>query len=136
MMKEYVINKIKGTLPNTKQIPVLYADTEYEFFGSKTQAMTPVCRVIRTFGDEVIFDICSAQGVAVDAIYDIYPADLDIEDRQNTHLTREARIVQVKRFYSTARLTVTHQSQYGLLRLGISGRRLHCGPASSRVLML
>jgi len=110
-VKEYVINKIKTTSSDIKQIPVLYGDAEYEFLGAKKQVRRPACRVIETWNDKVRLDIGSAQGVAVNAVYDIYPADVDIEDIQNFDLAQEARIVKVDNFHSVARLTNINAGQ-------------------------
>jgi hypothetical protein len=45
------------------------------------------CQLVRTLGDEMILDIGSAQRVAVDVVYDIYPTEVDNKDHQNTRLT-------------------------------------------------
>jgi hypothetical protein len=109
-VKEYVINKIKSTSPDIKQTPVLYGDAEYEFLGSKMQVRRPACRVLSAQGDKVILDIGGAQGVAVDAIYDIYPVGVDIENAENFHLAQEARIVDMEDFYSMATLADSDRS--------------------------
>ncbi|KAM0688739.1 hypothetical protein Q7P36_010814 [Cladosporium allicinum] len=107
-VKEYVTNKIKAVSPALNQTPVLYGDTEYEFFGSEMRVRRPACRVLHVEGDTVVLDVGSAQGVVQGAIYDIYPSGVDIEDSQNFHLASEARITTVQTFCSGAKLAADH----------------------------
>ena len=104
-VKDYVKMKIQTTSPHIHQIPVLYGDAEYEFFGTRQHARRPICRVIEAWDDKVCLDVGSAQGVTVDTVYAIYPANVvDIENIGSFAFTHEARIVKVDSFHSVATL--------------------------------
>lgn len=110
-VKEYVVDKIRTTSPGIHQVPVLYGDTEYEFFGAKKNMNWPTCRVIEMWDDKVRLNVGGAQCVAVGAVYDIYPSGVDWEDMRNFDLALEAHIVKVDTFYSVATLTDINAGQ-------------------------
>jgi len=104
-VKEHVTRKICNTMPDVQQVPVLYGDTAYEFFGVEEHLPRPHCRVFDVSGDVMSLDVGSAQGVARGAIYDIYPAGVHVEDNESSRFALEASVVEVYDFRSKVRLT-------------------------------
>lgn len=103
-VKEYVEKGIAKMSQHIHQVPVLYGDAEHEFFGAKKYVSRPTCQVIEMWDDKVRLNVGSAQCVAVGAVYDVYPSDVDCEDIRNFRLAHEARIVKVDSFHSVATL--------------------------------
>ncbi|KAK6359276.1 hypothetical protein TWF696_000439 [Orbilia brochopaga] len=120
-LRDYIVGKIKTATSRTKQSPVLYGDTEFEFFGSKKHVRRPACRVLEVWEDKVRLDVGSAQGVAANAVYDVYPQDVDIDDASSSSLALEGRIVKADAFHSIAQFDGLGESKGKMLTFGDHG---------------
>lgn len=77
---ERVSDYVKWRLTRERfaQRPVIHGDSFCEFFGERVIAQRPSCHVSET-GNGLELDVGKAQGVAVDAIYKVYPESWDTE---------------------------------------------------------
>ena len=99
-----VRDHVKRHLGSKGQDPILHGDGNYEFFGDKEYVERPACLVSNVSGDKLRLHVGSAQGVAVGAIYDIYPPGCNIEHGKNFSLAHQARVTAAYPFYSVAQL--------------------------------
>lgn len=108
----HVIDYVRTQFQNIKiqQSPHLLGDGNYEVFGAISYIRRPLCRVTANGGSEIHFDVGSAQGVAVGALYDVltrspkhsylyYYSTLDAGGPP-----LQARVTEVSLFRSTATL--------------------------------
>lgn len=101
---EYIKDQVKAMRPAVGQIPTIFGDGSYEFFGSTRYVERVSCRVIRRENETIDLDVGSAQGVAVGAVYDIFPPDGTIMDGQSAICQATVSNAPRNSFSSTARL--------------------------------
>ncbi|KAK0735984.1 caspase domain-containing protein [Apiosordaria backusii] len=84
-----------------RQSPRLLGDGNYEFFGAFTYVKRPSCHVIAIRDSEINLDVGSVQGVAVGALYDIFPRGFD-SNLEEGGLRLQAKVASISLFQSTA----------------------------------
>ncbi|KAK6352577.1 hypothetical protein TWF730_009401 [Orbilia blumenaviensis] len=124
-LKDYIIGMIKNSKSRAEQVPVLYGDIDFEFFGNKKHVRRPACRVIEVREDKVRLNVGSAQGVAKNAVYDVYPPGVNVDDIYSSHHAWEARVVKVDDFCSEALLSEANKAEEG--RLVPSDHHIYAG---------
>ncbi|PVH71736.1 hypothetical protein DL98DRAFT_93299 [Cadophora sp. DSE1049] len=111
---------VKENLGSKSQEPILYGEGNIEFFGYKEYVKRPACRV-STVSGEIRLHVGSAQGVAVGAIYDIYPPDCDIQHEKVFSLALQAKVTMPYQFYSTVQLDGPQSTAGSNVRSGSLG---------------
>ncbi|KAK6345907.1 hypothetical protein TWF730_010250 [Orbilia blumenaviensis] len=112
-LKEYVATNITQMKPRIRQSPVLHGDGDYVFLGSELVIERPVVRILSQYEDYIELDVGKAQGVAVGAVYDIYP---EFNQTAGTASIIQACIVDVSDnppFRATAELATREQTSIG-----------------------
>ncbi|KAK4233731.1 caspase domain-containing protein [Achaetomium macrosporum] len=84
-----------------RQSPRILGDGNYEFFGASTYVERPSCHVTAIRVSEIDLDVGSVQGVAVGALYDIFPRGFD-SNLDEGDLRLQAKVASVSLFQSTA----------------------------------
>lgn len=93
--------KIRARRIPVRQSPRILGDGNYEFFGACTYVERPACHVMTIRGSEIELDVGSAQGVAVGALYDVFPRGFGSNlGEDDTRL--QATVARVSLFQSTA----------------------------------
>ncbi|KAK6337164.1 hypothetical protein TWF718_009948 [Orbilia javanica] len=77
-IRDYVAQKILGVMALEKQTPVLLGDADHTFLGQEQVFQRPLAHITEKRLDTVDLDIGSAQGVAIGAIYDVFPAEENV----------------------------------------------------------
>jgi len=83
------------------QSPTVLGDGWYEFLGTASYVPRPACHVTVLSGNEVSLDIGKLQGVAVGALYDVFPSDSGFIQQDGVPQL-QARVTQVSPFQATA----------------------------------
>ncbi|OTB07902.1 hypothetical protein M426DRAFT_8119 [Hypoxylon sp. CI-4A] len=101
---DHVRHSIRKTMSSTtKQTPMIYGDGKLEFFGNFTYYERETIYVRSRKGDTIELEVGRAQGVAIGALYELFPSDFAFVPGSKRALV-QAQVVDVQMFKSIAQL--------------------------------